>query len=513
MVPGGRTSLLATTHAVILAAAALVPLHAVVRAAFVLLAPEQEAELEEFFNLSRWAALLAGTSVVCAVAVGVSLAGGATLGLLIARTDLPGRGLLLALLTLLACIPVYVQAIAIFAVWPSFALTGSPAMCGLLYGLVYTPLAAVVMWAALCGGDRDLEDLARLDAGEWTVLIRVALPGAGWAALATAVLVLLLVATDFTIADILTVRTVADEVYVQYALGLRRIGPLLTGLPLGVFLAGLLVLIGHLLRRRGEASTWSAAQPTRRAALGRARIPLGMLCAAVAFGASGAAVIATTRRITHLEGLGGVVVSLQRELWTSGVLSMAAAAVIACAAPGLAWAALRGGRLRGLVRTIIIVLLALPAPLAGISLIGLLNHELTAWVYDSPLVVAAGYIVRFLPAGVVLLLPAVHRLPRELEFAARVDGCDWGAEHRHVRWPAVRRGVLVAWLIVVILGFGEVGASVLLAPPGWPLASVRAFTLMHFGVYRDLAVLALLSAGFIAAAWAALLGIVRCRAE
>jgi ABC-type Fe3+ transport system permease subunit len=38
----------------------------------------------------------------------------------------------------------------------------------------------------------------------------------------------------------------------------------------------------------------------------------------------------------------------------------------------------------------------------------------------------------------------------------------------------------------------------LLAPPGWATVSVRAFTLIHYGVYRDLAVLAVLSVGTIA---------------
>jgi iron(III) transport system permease protein len=142
--------------------------------------------------------------------------------------------------------------------------------------------------------------------------------------------------------------------------------------------------------------------------------------------------------------------------------------------------------------------LAVPAPVIGISLISLLNRPgVAGWIYDSPLVIVAGYFVRFLPVAVLLLMPAVQRVPRELEQAARVDGCDWVAEHWHIRRPALLKDALVVWLIIVILCFAEVGATVLLAPPGWATASVRAFTLIHFGVYRDLAVLALLSVAFI----------------
>ncbi len=47
--------------------------------------------------------------------------------------------------------------------------------------------------------------------------------------------------------------------------------------------------------------------------------------------------------------------------------------------------------------------------------------------------------------------------------------------------------------------------------PGWTTASVRAFTLMHFGVYRDLAVLALASVGCILFPWLLLVCLLKRR--
>ena len=71
--------------------------------------------------------------------------------------------------------------------------------------------------------------------------------------------------------------------------------------------------------------------------------------------------------------------------------------------------------------------------------------------------------------------------------------------------------MLVVWLVIAILCFGEVGCTVLLAPPGWSTASVRAFTLMHFGVYPDLAVLALVAAGYILIPWLVLVALLQRR--
>jgi iron(III) transport system permease protein len=156
--------------------------------------------------------------------------------------------------------------------------------------------------------------------------------------------------------------------------------------------------------------------------------------------------------------------------------------------------------------------LALPAPVAGISLVGLLSRPGPAGALcDSPVVIAAGYIVRFLPIGILLLVVAVRRVPREIESAARIDGCDWLAVQRHVYWPAVAGDAAIVWLITVILCFAEVGATKLVAPPGWNTASVRAFTLIHGGVDANLALLAVLSTGIILVLWLFLVCLVKRR--
>ena len=84
---------------------------------------------------------------------------------------------------------------------------------------------------------------------------------------------------------------------------------------------------------------------------------------------------------------------------------------------------------------------------------------------------------------------------------------DW--KNWHVRVPAVLPDAVLAWLVVAILCFAEVGATKLLDVPGWETASVEAFGLIHYGVYRDLAVLALLSVAFILLPWVMLVWLLR----
>jgi iron(III) transport system permease protein len=127
------------------------------------------------------------------------------------------------------------------------------------------------------------------------------------------------------------------------------------------------------------------------------------------------------------------------------------------------------------------------------------------------LLVALGYYVRFLPVAVLLVVPGLQRVQREIEAAARTDGCGWGRLNWDIRRPAVAGDLAVAWLVVYILSVAEVGASVLLQAPGWETASIRAFSLLHFGVYRDLAVLALVSAAGVLLPWGLLLWMLKRR--
>ncbi len=493
-------------HAVLLLLALVVPGYAVVdavAAVFDLAHPESLATLRD---LGRWSLLLGNTAVVCGVAVLTAGVLGGLLGLLITRTDMPGRRLLTFAALFGVCVPVYVSAVFFLSVVSASRLTGSALVCGFMYGLVYTPLAILVLGAAFRAVDRDLEEQALLDGGRWAVLRRVTLPQVRWGLMAVGMIVVLLVATDFTIADILLVRTFAEECYSQYQLDQRRAGPLLTALPVLLVLALLLVWAQARYRLLGEHSAWHLSAPPKVFALGAWRPWIGAACGVAVLAGLGVPGLSLLLRLRPAAGLWAAVAGLQGELWTSAALAAAGATLVVVPAVGLAWGVVRGGWLRWPTAAAVVLLLAVPAPVVGLSLIGLLNRPgMAGCVYDSPVVVVLGYFVRFLPIGVLLLTPGVQRVPREVEWAARVDGCDWAGLHWHIRWPAVRTDALLVWLLIVILCFGEVGATMLLAPPGWETASVRAFTLIHFGVYRDLAVLALLSTAFILLPWGLLI--------
>jgi ABC-type spermidine/putrescine transport system permease subunit II len=67
----------------------------------------------------------------------------------------------------------------------------------------------------------------------------------------------------------------------------------------------------------------------------------------------------------------------------------------------------------------------------------------------------------------------------------------------HVVLPQIRLGLLAAWVIVFILAFGELGASVLVTPPGESTLPIRTYTLIANAPPSQVAALALLQAAVV----------------
>jgi ABC-type spermidine/putrescine transport system permease subunit II len=62
----------------------------------------------------------------------------------------------------------------------------------------------------------------------------------------------------------------------------------------------------------------------------------------------------------------------------------------------------------------------------------------------------------------------------------------------HIVLPQVRLGLLTAWVITFVLAFGELGVSILVAPPGESTLPIRIYTIIANTPSSQVAALALL---------------------
>ncbi len=182
---------------------------------------------------ARLRGLFVNTALLAVGALVISVPLGTLLGLVVAKIDLAGRRALAWLLAGLLFVPLYVQA----AGWQTVLGAGgwvahwvrsdgyaNPWLVGWrgalwVQGMAGVPWVALAAAASLSTVERKLEEESLLDAGPWRVLWRVSLPRAGGGVLAAAAWIAVVAATEIAVSDLYQVRTFAEEVYTQAALG------------------------------------------------------------------------------------------------------------------------------------------------------------------------------------------------------------------------------------------------------------------------------------------------------
>jgi len=458
------------------------------------------------------------TGATCAVSVPL----GTALGWVLSRTNVPGKSLGMAVVGLLLLVPLYLQT----AAWQAgFGLQGWLAMHtggdGWLEGwpgTIWVHSMAAVPWVALIAGvgfrlvEPKLEEQALLDASERQVFFRVTMPGVLPAVGLAALWVAIFTSGEITVTDMFGVRTYAEELYTSTALGPRLgEGPMaaLPGVVLtAVILLGGLVLCGRLMpHNRPLSLRWC-----RIVRLGRWRWPTAvvvgvflLLLAGVPLGnliyKAGVLVTQTDvgreRSWSFVKCVTMTVESpwmYQREFGWSLLIAAVAASVAVVVAVCLAWLARRGGWRSWPALLTAAVCLALPGPLVGIGLIHLLNRDnpLLIYLYDNTITAPfLALLVKSLPISLFVMWHSLASVSREMLDSAAVDGASPLMRMVKVVLPGRLWALAVAWLLAFALALGELGASILVVPPGVETLSIHIFGLLHYGVEDRVAAISL----------------------
>ena len=419
-------------------------------------------------DLDRWASLSAASGRALAIAWIVNLPIGTAVGALLLRSDLFARRFGVAVLLAAATVPFYVSSSAWIALCGVEPLQKSPELLGVIHGVAMLPLTALIVGFTLRTVDSVLEKGALVDgATNIQAFTHVTLRLASSGIAASAVLVALWLVSDYSASDLLLVRTFAEEVYTQFQLNVRPREATLVALPLWVVFSVLSMLIvrSHIDR---EPSAAGGGQP-HRFRVRRARWVLSALVAAICFATIALPTAFIYGQIGEQRTLAYYLKVFTPELTTSLWTSALAGATCGILGVGVAWFAVRS-RLKLPIVAYVSLSLALPAPLFGMGLIRIFNRPgILGAIYDSPFMLPIGYICRFLPIAVILLVPWVRAVSIDNERAARVDGCGTFGVWRGIVFPQCAAGVLVSACAVMALSIGELPCSYLVQPPRLPV--------------------------------------------
>jgi iron(III) transport system permease protein len=382
---------------------------------------------------------------------------------LIERTDIPARRLFAVLLVLPLAVPEFVAGSSWVSILPSVQGFGGAwlVMTLSLYPWVYLPVAATMRRS-----DPALEDVARsLGAGPVRRFVRVTLPSVRTAVLGGMLVVALYLLAEYGTFAVLRFRTFATEIFNQYSLGFDAASASL--LTLVLCLMGVVLLAGELtLRGRSRHPGLRAGRPAAPVRLGWAAPPavaamavLTVLALGVPSGSitywmivgssttlpSGSVVAATGESL--LLGAGAAVVAT--------VLALPMALLSTRHPSALSVALERGAYL---VR-------ALPGVAVGLTIVTVAVHHLRP-LYQSTLLLEAGYVVLFFPLALIAVRAAIARVPPELEDTARSLGETWVGALRRVTLPLVLPGLAAAAAMVSLSATTELTATLLLRPTG-----------------------------------------------
>jgi iron(III) transport system permease protein len=468
-------------------------------------------------------------TVVLAFWVGLaSIAVGAPLAWLTARTDLPGKGLIRSLVLASFVTPPFLGAFAwVMLAGPNAGLlnvlwreaTGATeplvnifTMSGLVFVVtIYTfPYVYIMVANMLALIASDLEEAAAiLGAGRLTIARTVTLPMVAPALVSGFILAVLQALALFGSPAILALpagfHTITTQIWAMFQYPPKLEMAAAISMPLLLATALLLLVQKRLLGRRGYATVGGKGGQRRPIPLGAWRYPalLGSLAvmACAIFLPYGILAKAALSR-AWAQPLTWSNLTLGNFSFTFFEYSATQAAIVNTLELGIATA------------TVGAVLVALLSYVTNRRLV--LGHQLVAFLAMAPIVIPGvvlavalfiaytrppfvlygtlailfvAYLTKEMPVGYAQSEATFRTIPPELEDAGRILGAGRLRILRDVTAPLARSGIIAAWCFIFIGVIRELSASIILFTPATKVMSVVIFDLKEEGQFGAIAVL------------------------
>ena len=470
-------------------------------------------------------------TVVLAFWVGVtSIAVGAPLAWLTARTDLPGKALVRALVMASFVTPPFLGAFAwvmlagpnaglLNTVWRAWTGAAGPlvnifTMPGLVFVVtIYTfPYVYIMIANTLALIASDLEEAAAIHgAGRVTVALTVTLPMVLPAVVSGFILAVLQALALFGSPAILALpagfHTITTQIWSFFHYPPKVEQAAAFSLPLLLATALLLLVQKRVLGRRGYAAVGGKGSQRRLIPLGAWRWPalagclLVMACAIflpygvlakAAFSRAWAQPLAwsntTLANFTFTFFEYGATRAAIVNTLELGLLTASVGAVLVAL---LAYVSNR----RLIVGHQVVTFLALaPIVIPGVVLAVALFIAYTRpplVLYGTLAILFVAYLTKEMPTGYAQSDATFRGIPADLEDAGRILGAGRLRILRDVTAPLARSGIIAAWCFIFIGVIRELSASIILFTPNTQVMSVVIFDLKEEGQFGAIAVLGL----------------------
>ena len=357
--------------------------------------------------------------------------------------------------------------------------------------LAFHPLVTLTTLSGLRSIAPSLEEAALLSMPAAKTLPRLTLPLVANHIVAGALLVGVFTLTDYVVPDLLQVRTYPVELFIQFSANYDNDAAVATTVPLLI----LTVLTVCIIRRIIGHRPFLVISPSSafRSSI-RLRFPI-WVCILILFIIVGAIFVPIIDFIVQAKGLEAylkawqtakgqyaqsIVVGIIASVFSVGLAFLLADAIIRQRRSGYPW-----------LEFCCYMLFAIPATLIGIGLIQLWNRPQTELIYSSFGIVIMAHTARFLPFLVMILVASREAIDSRLEEAFWLHHPGYLIRARKIVFPLIKPGLGIALIVGFLFSLGEVGATLLVIPPGGETLPIRIYSLLHYGANRIVAVLGL----------------------
>ena len=479
----------------------------------------------ELLGNARIWVLFRNSLLLASLTTGLAGLAGVTLGILVAKTDLPLRGFLSLVFSLPLLFPPYILAVGWFEIlgrggvltrWigPAAGKITSQWLFGLpgavlVLASAFMPIVLLLSITGLRGMNPSLEEAGRLSCGWPVVIRRITIPLIMPGILLSLVLVFLLTMGEFGAPAFLRLNVFPVASFTQSSAFYNFGAATAAAMPMiVVVIVGLLVL-ESVPHQKTFSFRWGGQLALKQIPLGRSR-PIVLLAvialAVILVGMPLGGVLWRGSSITALsdavERAGG---SAMRSILYAGVSASVLCALGFFLAYSIDRRSLVGWRW---LNTLTIFLFALPGTVNAIGLIALWNHPSTNWIYATPAILIIGFVAQYAALSVRIVVVGFSQVSPSLEEAAEVAGVGWFRRLFGILAPGVRPVLVAAWAVTFVFCLRDVALPLLLAPPGRDTLTARTMTLMANGSPELIAalcvlavLLALLPLGALGVAW------------
>jgi iron(III) transport system permease protein len=449
------------------------------------------------FSSRRLGLLLASIGLAAAVAGTGILLGILVVSFLwrISRTTL--TAFLLALLAL-AAVPPYIHALT----WSSLIgyLAGSlPGLTATGWGISFwvelaalLPLATLLSWIAFVSVDISLVEAGRVFRSDWETFVRVHLPLAAPALGAAFGFIFLLCCSDYSIPSLFGADVYALDIFAQFSASGSSALAFLYALPLMFVMVAVVLFCRSGIRTLAQTPGWLSAREGTAPRFPPIVTMLQVLaCAIVVLQVIvllAGLVLTTGSLATFTRSVG----TAQGELVYSLLVAAGVIIISLLTALVMAYELKRPGLRGGIAWFLVLLPLAMPASLTGIGLILFWNMPGPVLIYPGLLMPVLAGAARFAPFAAIILFVQLRFIDPVLFDAGAVFSRSRLAEWVEIRLPLYAPGFLVAAGILAALTLAELGATLVVAPPGYGTLTMRIYNYLHYGAAGEVAGLCLM---------------------